>query len=268
MKDQALAIAKRYSDPVQRLNALREYLQTYIMRSLHESEASKAIAFVGGTALRFIENLPRFSEDLDYSLISSDKYEPLRWFEKLKRDLSLAGFVNTISWNDRKTVQTAWIRIASILKDAGLSGHKDQKLSIKIEIDTHPPDGATVQRTIITRHLTFVVSHYDLPSLMAGKIHALLTRSYPKGRDWFDLVWYGSHRPPVKPNAALLQNALNQTQRKGIIKGSEWPQYLQLKLEKLNTDRLIGDVQAFLERPEDCALLERENLNSILSSYY
>jgi len=267
MKDQALAIAMGFSDPVQRLNALREYMQAYIMRSFHESEASKSIAFVGGTALRFIENLPRFSEDLDYSLISPDKYKPLQWLKKLKQDLSLAGFIVTINWNDRKTVQTAWVRIASILKDAGLSGHQDQKLSIKIEIDTNPPEGATVNRTIITRHLTFVVSHYNLPSLMAGKIHALLTRPYPKGRDWFDLVWYSSHRPPVKPNQVLLQNALDQNQGKEIIKGFEWPGYLQLKLEKLNIDLLIGDVEAFLERPEDRALLERENLNIILSSY-
>lgn len=267
MKDQALAIAMRYDDPVQRLNALREYMQAYIMRSLHESEASKAIAFVGGTALRFIENLPRFSEDLDFSVISSNEYKPIRWLDKLKRDLSLAGFENTIRWNDRKAVQTAWIRISSILKDTGLSGHEDQKLSIKIEIDTRPPDGASVQRTIITRHLTFVICHYNLSSLMAGKLHALLTRSYPKGRDWFDLVWYGSHRPPIQPNLTLLQNALDQTQEKGFKTGAEWPRYLRLKLGNLDTDRLIEDVQAFLERPEDRSLLEQDNLNSILSSY-
>ena len=61
----------RFDDPVRRLNSLREYLQAFIMRSLHESEASRAIAFVGGTALRFLEDLPRFSEDLDFSQVPS-----------------------------------------------------------------------------------------------------------------------------------------------------------------------------------------------------
>lgn len=266
MKDHALAIAMRYNDPVQRLNALREYLQAYIMRSLHESEASRSIAFMGGTALRFLENLPRFSEDLDFSLISSSEYEPLRWFKKLKKDLSLAGFETMIRWNDRKTVHVAWVRIASILKDAGLAGRENQNLSIKLEIDTNPPDGAVIQRTIITRYLTFVVSHHDLPSLMAGKLHALLTRPYPKGRDWFDLVWYCSRRPVIKPNLTMLQNALDQTQGKSTFEAREWPGYLTSKIAELDTSGLIDDVRAFLERSEDRMLLQRENLNLILAS--
>ena len=72
------------------------------MRSLHESEASRAIVFVGGTALRFLENLPRFSEDLDFSQVSFDGYEPVSWLRKLKRDLHLAGFDSTVRWIDRK----------------------------------------------------------------------------------------------------------------------------------------------------------------------
>ena len=76
MKDLALDAAMRFDDPGRRLNALREHLQAFVMRSLHESEASRALAFVGGTALRFLENLPRFSEDLDFSRIASDEYDP------------------------------------------------------------------------------------------------------------------------------------------------------------------------------------------------
>ncbi|MCE2541484.1 MAG: nucleotidyl transferase AbiEii/AbiGii toxin family protein, partial [Acidobacteria bacterium] len=66
------------------------------MRSLHESEASRTIAFVGGTALRFLEDLPRFSEDLDFSRVSSQGYDPVLWLRKLKRDLHLAGFDSTV----------------------------------------------------------------------------------------------------------------------------------------------------------------------------
>ncbi len=266
MKDRALDAASRFDDPGRRLNALREYLQAFIMRSLHESEASRAVAFVGGTALRFLEDLPRFSEDLDFSQVSSDGYEPVRWLRKLKRDLHLAGFDSTVRWIDRKPVQVAWVRAASLLAEAGLSGRREQNLSIKVEIDTRPPAGAAVRRTVVTRHFTFVIAHYDLPSLMAGKLHALLTRRYPKGRDWFDLVWYRSRRPPVAPNVELLQHALDQTQGAGRRRAADWRRLLRARLADLDTGVLIRDVEPFLERPADTALLERVNLDAVLAA--
>jgi len=68
MKEQALMIAKQFNNPGEKLNRLREYLQTFILHSFHESEAFANLAFVGGTALRFLFQLPRFSEDLDFTL--------------------------------------------------------------------------------------------------------------------------------------------------------------------------------------------------------
>ncbi len=254
-----------FDDPVRRLNALREYLQAFIMRSLHESEAARAIAFVGGTALRFLEDLPRFSEDLDFSRILADGYDPVRWLRKLKRDLGLAGFDSTVRWIERTPVQVAWIRTASLLTEAGLSGHREQKLSIKVEIDTRPPAGAAMQRSVITRHFTFVIRHYDLPSLMAGKLHALLTRGYPKGRDWFDLVWYRSRRPPIQPNLPLLQHALDQTQGARRYRAADWQGLLRARLADLDAAALARDVAPFLERPADAALLERVNLEAVLA---
>lgn len=267
MKDQALARALQFDDPQRRLNALREYLQAFIMRSLHESEAARAVAFVGGTALRFLEGLPRFSEDLDFSRVSAAGYQPVRWLQKLKRDLHLAGFDSTIRWIEREPVQVAWVRTAHLLAEAGLTGHAQQKLSVKVEIDIRPPAGAAIQRTLVTRHFTFVISHYDLPSLMAGKLHALLTRGYAKGRDWYDLIWYRSRRPPIEPNLALLQHALDQTQGAGRYRAADWRTLLQERLAGLDTRLLARDVQPFLERSADSALLERANLEAILAPH-
>ena len=265
MKERALDAALEFDDPGRRLNALREYLQAFIMRSLHESEASRSLAFVGGTALRFLENLPRFSEDLDFSRISSEDYDPVGWLRKLKRDLHLAGFDSTVRWLDRGPVQVGWIRTASLLAEAGLSGHREQKLSVKLEIDTRPPAGAAMRRSVVTRQFTFVVRHHDLPSLMAGKLHALLARGYPKGRDWFDLVWYRSRRPPVEPNALLLQHALDQTQGAGCCRAADWRRLLRTRLAGLDTGVLARDVAPFLERPADAALVERANLDAVLA---
>ena len=265
MKDRALEAASRFDDPGRRLNALREYLQAFVMRSLHESEASRSISFVGGTALRFLENLPRFSEDLDFSQVSSDEYDPARWLRKLKRDLHLAGFDSTVRWMDRRPVQAAWIRTGSLLAEAGLAGRQERKLSIKVEIDTRPSAGVAMRRSVVTRHFTFVIRHHDLPSLMAGKLHALLTRSYPKGRDWFDLVWYRSRRPAVEPNTKLLQHALDQTQGRGRYRAADWRRLLRLRLAGLKTGVLTRDVEPFLERPADAALLDRANLDAVLA---
>lgn len=266
MKEQALAAALRYTDPTQRLNALREYLQVFILRSLHESEASRSVAFVGGTALRLLEDLPRFSEDLDFCRTSAAEYRPRVWLEKLKRDLHFAGFDSAVRWHDRKPVHAAWIRTSSLLAEAGLSGHPQQKLAIKVEIDTRPPAGAAVERAIVTRGVTFVVAHYDLPSLMAGKLHALLARRYRKGRDWFDLVWYRTRRPPVEPNLPLLQSALDQTEETARYRAREWRSILREQLTALDADQLIADVRPFLERPADAALLQRSNLAAVLGA--
>lgn len=264
MKEEALALVKNVDDPAQALNLLREYLQMCILRSLHESEAFINLSFVGGTALRLIHDLPRFSEDLDFSLEQTGGYQPRKWMEKLKRDLQLAGFDATVSLNERKTVHAAWIRVTGLLKDARLAGRQEQKLSVKLEIDTRPPAGAVSSTEVITRQLMFVVRRHDLPSLMAGKIHALLTRAYPKGRDWFDLVWYLSKRPPVAPNLVLLQNALDQTEGSGAVDGSGWSELLLDRLESLDMSALAIDVRPFLERPDDVRYLTIEHLRTLL----
>jgi Nucleotidyl transferase AbiEii toxin, Type IV TA system len=211
-----------------------------VLRSFHESEAFRPLAFVGGTALRFLYNLPRFSEDLDFSLVSAEGYDGQKWMAKVKRDLALAGFNPEVTWNDRKVVHTGWVCVAGILHDAGLSAMPAEKLAIKLDID------------------------YDLPSLLAGKLHAAITRKYAKGRDWYDLVWYLSQRPPVVPNLPLLQNALDQTQGVGRHNASLWRELVRERLTALNLQAVCDDVSPFLERPQDAALLTRDNLNVLL----
>ncbi len=71
MREEVLRLARMVQEPGGRLNLVREYLQAFILRSMHEAEAFHCLSFVGGTALRFLHGLPRFSEDLDFSLENS-----------------------------------------------------------------------------------------------------------------------------------------------------------------------------------------------------
>lgn len=266
MKEQALALARDVTDPGQALNRLREYLQALVLRSFHESEAFRPLAFVGDTALRFLYGMPRFSEDLDFSLVAAEGYAGRAWMEKVKRDLGLAGFTPEVTWNDRKTVHAGWVRLPGILREAGLSAMASEKLAIKVEIDTRPPEGARCERRVVTRHVTFLLQHYDPPSLLAGKLHAAISRKYAKGRDWYDLMWYLSQQPPVAPNLPLLQNALDQTQGVGRYDAKNWKALVRERIKILDIKTIADDVSPFLERPRDAVLLTRENLLGLVNN--
>ena len=264
MKEQAISLVQNVRAPAEKLNILREYLQAFVMRSLHESEAFSCLSFVGGTALRFVHELPRFYEDLNFSLENPAGYDPVKWFKKLKKNMTLAGFDTTLSWNDRKTAHTAWVKVSGLLQETGLAAMAGQDLSIKLEIDSRPPAGAETTRTVINRHLMFALQHHSLSSLMAGKIHALMSRKYLKGRDWYDLLWYLSHRPPTTPNPVLLQNALDQTQGAGTFQSTDWRGTLLGRLQGLDFSRLVQDVEPFLERQQDAGLMTESHFQSLL----
>jgi hypothetical protein len=99
---------------------------------------------------------------------------------------------------------------------------------------------------------------------MAGKLHALTTRRYAKGRDWYDLVWYLSQRPPVAPNLTLLENALNQTQGEKHVDARQWREAVRSRLLVMDVKALLEDVGPFLERPQDASMITRENLLALL----
>ncbi len=133
-----------------------------------------------------------------------------------------------------------------------------------MKVDTRPPAGGRCDRQIVTRHISFLLQYHDPPSLMAGKVHALLTRRYAKGRDWYDLVWYLSQRPPVTPNLALLQNALDQTQGADRVDARRWREEVMDRLAAMDIKALLEDVGPFLERPQDATMITRENLLGLL----
>ena len=265
VKEQALGLVRGITDPGQALNRMREYLQALVLRSLHECEAFRPLAFVGGTALRFLHGLPRFSEDMDFSLVAAEGYAGMDWLAKVKRDLTLAGFEPQVTWNDRKIVHVGWVRLPGILREAGLSAMPAEKLAIKLKIDTRPPAGARCERRVVTRHVTFLLQHYDLPSLLAGKLHAVLQRPYLKGRDLYDLMWYLSDPNWPLPNLTLLNNALQQTGWKDRpLTLKNWRNILRKRLQSVTWERVIDDVRPFLEPNVDPNILTGENFARLL----
>ncbi len=264
MKAECLELAAKESDPGRRLNVLREYAQSMALFSLHQSEAFANLSFVGGTALRFLFGLPRFSEDLDFSLESAEAYEPTKWLRKLKRDLEFMGFAPEITWNEKRIVHTGWIKFSGLLKEAGLGALPAQKLSIKLEIDSKPPSGAKTETKVVRIHRLMALRHHTLPCLMAGKIRAILTRPFAKGRDWYDLMWYLSSRPPTQPDIAFLQASLAQGPQVLSHDGNEWKKLLREKLSGQKAGALLKDVAPFLENPGEGEFLNPEHLKQVL----
>ena len=111
------------------------------------------------------------------------------------------------------------------------------------------------------------ILHYDKPSLLAGKLHAVLTRQYTKGRDLYDLVWYLADRTWPAPNLELLNAALKQTGWRGErVTENNWRDLLKVRLSQLDWERAAADVRPFLERDQDAALVTEETCLKLLAA--
>lgn len=265
MKEQALALAAGQTGQYAKFNALREYLQAYILRVMQDAGLFRSTAFVGGTALRFLHGVPRFSEDLDFSHTRGAHVRFLPLLKKVADELKAAGYQVAVSCRAEKTVAGAFIRVPGLLHEAGLSPHRGQNLSVKIEIDTNPPDGAAWETAVVNRHFPIAFLAYDLPSLFAGKLNAVLCRRYSKGRDFFDLGWFLSRWPALSPNMALLRNGLRQMQWPGPEPDAgNWRGLIAKAVEKADWRKIVADAQNFLERPADIEIFSRENIIRLL----
>ncbi len=122
------------------------------------------------------------------------------------------------------------------------------------------------ETSVLRRHVLLNLLHYDKPSLLAGKLHALIQRPYAKGRDVYDLVWYLSDPAWPEPNLALLQSSLEQTGFDlNTTRLESWREIVADRVAAMNWDQVIADVAPFLERPHEITMLTRENVLALLS---
>jgi hypothetical protein len=255
-------------DPIHGRNLVREYLQARILEGLQNAGAMIHLAFQGGTALRFLYAIPRYSEDLDFALEKPGAgYDFRAYLLAMQDEFVKEGYQIGIKLNDKKTVHSAILRFNSLLYQLDLSPQRDEVLAVKIEVDTRPPAGAGLDTTLIRRHVTLRMQHHDRASQFAGKLHALFQRRYVKGRDLYDLMWYLSDPDWPEPNLTLLQNALMQTGWEGPTPDERnWRDILCQRLEAIDWKKSASDVRPFLERPHEVALITQENFEKLLGS--
>lgn len=265
MKDHLTQIV--LAEPVERRrNLAREYVQIYLLRQLHELGAQGQLAFVGGTALRLLYRLPRFSEDLDFSADMDGVDTTLECeslFKRLKVAAVRAGYEVNVKARLDRTVASAFFRFEKIPQELGWTSDPRLALSVKIEVDLDPPAGAAVETTLIQRFFPIALRHHDLPSLFAGKLHAVLTRPWAKGRDWFDLVWYLTEKRGLEPNLKLLDCALAQTGH-DQLHSARWREEVLERLHALEWDEVVRDLRPFVERQSDIDQLTPARIEALL----
>lgn len=267
MKEQLGRIAKSGRDGAESRNRVREYLQARILGVLQRSGAMIPLAFQGGTALRFLYRLPRYSEDLDFALERPGEHYRFReWLGQIRRVFTEEGYAVEVKVNEHRTVHSAFVGFPGLLGELGLSGHRAEVLSVKLEVDSRPPAGAVLETTVVRNQVLLQIQHHDRSSLLAGKVHALLNRPWLKGRDVFDLFWYLSDRTWPGPNFVLLNNALAQTGWAGeSVDAGNWGRIVTDRLLALPWRRIIDDVDPFLEPAAGAELLTRQAILRLLA---
>lgn len=245
-------------------NALREISQEIALAALSRGDFFKKAAFQGGTCLRIFYGLERFSEDLDFILkIPNSRFSFNLYIKNMAMEFESYGYHLEVSDRSQaeNTVKKCFLKDDSLGKVLNLTHLKGvtntRKIKIKLEVDTNPPAGSGFENKFLDFPFPFSVTLQDMPSLFAGKSHALLCREYIKGRDWYDFVWYISRG--VEVNWKFLSNALNQ---QGPWKGrnlkidKDWfMRKMAEKIEKIDWEDTKKEMGRFL-RPQAAQGLE------------
>ncbi len=255
-------------------NALREIFQELALLGLWRGKFFERAAFYGGTALRILHGLDRFSEDMDFSLLQPDsQFDLAPYCAFVEKELSAWGFpvqVQVKQKTARSAIESAFLKAGTVeqflqinASEQVVSGlHRNQVLRIKVEVDTNPPGRFSTESRYLLQPIPFAVRTVDLPSLFAGKMHALLFRQWGqrvKGRDWYDLVWYIARKTPV--DLKHLEERMRQTDHWSGTETLSKESLLQLVSARINSLDVVAakkDIEPFLKRPDAITVWSRE----------
>jgi hypothetical protein len=256
------------------LRALREVMQETALLGLWRSKFFEKAAFYGGTALRVLFGLDRFSEDLDFSLLEKNEgFDLAEYGDALKRELDSFGFDVEIENRIKPAgtaIQSAFLKantrsqMITVGFERGLIQQvpRNQVLKIKLEIDTDPPSGFSTETRYLLRPVPFAVRTFSLPDLFAGKMHAVLCREWKsrvKGRDWYDLVWFAGYHPEL--HLSHLEQRMRQTghwEGAMALTATEFRLLLTRRIDLVNIDQIRREVEPFVKDTASLALWSKE----------
>lgn len=263
------------------LRALREIMQEIALLGLWRSKFFEKGAFYGGTALRVLYGLDRFSEDLDLTLLGKNEgFDLADHSEALKRELASFGFSVEIESRAKPAgaaIQSAFLKadtrtqmIIVEFDDALVRQvHRNRVLKIRLEVDTDPPAGFTTEIRYLLRPVPFAVKTLSLPDLFAGKTHAVLCREWKsraKGRDWYDLVWFAAFHPELR--LAHLEQRMRQTGHwagPAPLTEADLRGLMARRIDQVDIDQIRGEVEPFVKDPAALAVWSKDFFRDVAS---
>ncbi len=237
----------------QQRNAVFEVNQQVILAGLYHGGFFDVASFYGGTCLRIFYGLQRFSEDMDFSLMaSSADFDFTQFFQPIIDEFAIVGREVEIKKKDKKSfgkVESAFLKDNTDVYDVTFQTEKSVK--IKIEVDTQPPLKFSTEQKLLLLPESFMVRCFTLPSLFAGKMHALVYRQWKnrvKGRDWYDFEWYVRHGIPL--DFPHLQERIMQFNGEDIGKDA-FLEKLKERLATADINQVKTDVMPFVRNPKE-----------------
>ncbi len=250
---------------IQEQTKIREILQQAALLGLERHGIFEKAAFYGGTALRILYGLDRFSEDLDFTLLKPDpEFDFTPFLEGMKKELSSFGFEMEVlqkKKNIETSVLSAFMKMNTIQLYLAIGDEKkskatthNEKVQIKLEIDTDPPPHARVQNRLVLNPMSFYVLTLHQSDLFAGKMHAALYRAWKgrvKGRDWYDIIWYIKNKIPL--SLTYLEACMSQANNLGpdeVLDRKKLLERIHEKIKAIDWASAKADMRPFISDPE------------------
>ncbi len=262
--------------------AMREIIQQITLFGLWRSGFFEYAAFYGGTALRILHGLPRFSEDIDFSLLGVDRQFSIDpHLSGIKTELSGFGFEVeiTVSEKEHSPVESAFIKantrvhLLEVAPSTMISDTvpKNQRMKVKLEVDTDPPADFSTESVSLLEPLPFYVQAYSLPDLFAGKMHCVLFRKWKKrvkGRDWYDMLWFLRKEIPI--HLLHLEKRMRQSGdwiRKRQLTREDFLSIYREHVRTVDFSQAASDVLPFIQDPRELDVWNSDFFHSITDKF-
>lgn len=245
-------------------NAMKEVLQDIILSGLAKSDFFKKAIFYGGTSLRIFRDLPRFSEDLDFTLIENDiEFDFDNYLLVSKKEIDSLNIECDIYNKEKKVDTTVLSRFFRFnlksLFEMTFPEYVNQiinneLLTIKVEVERSVISGGLTETKLLTYPSFAQIKTFNMETLFASKLIAVLNRKWKsriKGRDYYDYLFYISKE--IKPNMLFLENGLKKF---GYLNENEQYSINRLKndlknrFENIDFNDAIIDVMPFVSKED------------------
>lgn len=244
----------------QKTNAQHQVMQQIVLAGLQKGGFFEHAAFYGGTCLRIFHGLPRFSEDMDFTLVEKNPAIHLEnYFHPIREVFALTGKDVVITKKEKLhfgRVESAFLKEDTTAYDIAFQTGKTIK--VKIELDTNPPLLFDTEQKLMMQPYSVMIRCLTLPDLFAGKMHALVFRNWKtriKGRDWYDFEWYIRHNIPL--HFAHLQERIREFNGQEVTQ-EEFIHLLRDRLANANINQVKEDVLPFVNNPSELDIWSNE----------